>query len=145
MYLFRGTRVMDDSPRIVVWAGVLIRRDQSVLLVRQGYGEQYWSLPGGVMEPGESIDRAAVREVQEETGLQVRVRRVVGLYSKPDEGALAVTFEGEVVGGILRADHEITDCRYFPFDELPKPIREHLRRRVDDFRRELPYTLIVTQ
>jgi 8-oxo-dGTP diphosphatase len=80
--------MMDASPRIVVWAGVLIRQDESILLVRQGYGDRYWSLPGGMMEPGESIDHAAIREVQEETGLHVRIKRVVGLYSKPDEGAL---------------------------------------------------------
>lgn len=136
---------MGDLPRVVVWAGVLIRRDQSVLLVRQGYGERYWSLPGGTMELGESIDQAAIREVQEETGLHVRLKRVVGLYSKPDEGALAVTFEGEAICGTLKADHEVIDCRYFPFDELPGPAREHLRQRVEDFRRELPYTVIATQ
>ena len=92
---------MTKLPRFVVVALVFISQSDSILLVKQNYGEQYWSLPGGVMEPGESIDQTAIREVKEETGLDVRLKRVVGLYSKPDEGTLAVAFEGEVIGGDL--------------------------------------------
>ena len=134
-----------DLPRFVVVALVLIRRDDSILLVRQSYDQQYWSLPGGMMEPGESIDQAAIREVREETGLDVRLTRVVGLYSKPAENALAVTFAGEVGGGTLQAAHEVSECRYFPFDHLPEPIRDHLRGRIEDFRRDTPFAAFRTQ
>lgn len=137
---------MKAPHRFIIVALVFIRKDDSILLVKQNYGEQYWSLPGGVMEPGESIDQTAIREVKEETGLDVRLKRVVGIYSKPDEGALAVTFEGEIIGGNLKpATNEISVCGYFPFDLLPEPIREHLRERVEDFRRNVPYTVFRTQ
>jgi ADP-ribose pyrophosphatase YjhB (NUDIX family) len=122
-----------DLPRHVVVVLVFIRQGDHILLVRQNYGRRYWSLPGGVMELGESIDEAAIREVKEETGLDVRLTRIVGLYSKPGEEALAVTFEAEIVGGTLHADHEISECSFFPVDQLPQPIREHLRDRVADF------------
>ena len=136
---------MTNQPCVTVVALVFIQQGDAILLVKQGYGEQYWSLPGGKMEPGESIDEAAIREVMEETGLDVRLKRVVGLYSKPNEDGLAVCFEGEVLGGILKADHEITECRYFPYDRIPEATREHLRQRIEDFRGNFPYAVIRTQ
>ena len=138
-------RQMTNPPCVTVVALVFIQQDDAILLVRQNYGQQYWSLPGGAMEPDESIDEAAIREVKEEAGLDVRLRRVVGLYSKPSEDGLAVCFEGEVIGGILKADHEITECRYFPYDLIPEATREHLLQRIDDFRCNLPHTVIRTQ
>jgi 8-oxo-dGTP diphosphatase len=136
---------MTDLPRHVVVVLVFIRQDDRILLVRQDYGSGYWSLPGGSMEHGESIDEAAVREVKEETSLDVRIMRVVGLYAKPKEEAIAITLEAEVTGGTLQADNEIDECCFFPVDQLPQPIREHLRERVADFCRELPSAVMRTQ
>jgi 8-oxo-dGTP diphosphatase len=137
---------MSELPRHIVVALVYICKDDAMLLVKQNYGPEYWSLPGGVVELGESIEEAAIREAGEETGLQVRIKRVVGLYSKPGEGSLAVTFEAEVMGGTLDpACNDVSDCRYFPLDALPEHAREHLRQRVDDYRRRLPYAVIRAQ
>ncbi len=136
---------MTELPRVTVVALVFIQQERSILLVKQSYGNQYWSLPGGAMEPGESIDQAAIREVKEETGLDIRLIRVVGLYSKPNESALAVCFEGQVLGGSLNADNEIAECRFFSFGSLPEPTRHHLHQRIADFRADLPYTVIRTQ
>jgi ADP-ribose pyrophosphatase YjhB (NUDIX family) len=118
---------------ITVVALVFIEREGGILLVKQDYGSQYWSLPGGKMEPGESIDQAAIREVKEETGLDIRLKRVVGLYSKPGENGLAICFEAEQVGGVLTADHEIVECGYFAPNSLPEPIRHHLKQRIEDY------------
>jgi 8-oxo-dGTP diphosphatase len=98
-----------------------------------------------MMERGESIEQTAIREAKEETGLDIRLRRVVGLYSKPSEGALAVSFEGEVLGGTLQADNEISECRFFPFDQLPASIREHFYQRVEDYRSGFTYAIVRTQ
>jgi ADP-ribose pyrophosphatase YjhB (NUDIX family) len=130
---------------VSVIALVCIDQDGKILLVRQGYGRRYWSLPGGKMEPGESIDETARREVKEETGLDIRVRRVVGLYSKPLEGGLAVCFAGEVAGGELRPDNEITRCGYFSYDRLPRPARQHMQQRIADFRSDLSHVVVRTQ
>jgi 8-oxo-dGTP diphosphatase len=128
-----------DLPRFAVTALVFIAPGDSLLLVRQNYGKRYWSLPGGSVEPGESVDQAAVREVKEETGLDVRLTRLVGVYSKPAQDALAVCFEAEVLGGSLsEATDEIVECCYFPPDDLPEPVREHLRERIADWRRGEP-------
>ena len=121
-------------------------RSDQVLLVRQNYGKRYWSLPGGSMEHGESIEQAAVREAKEETGLDVRLTRLVGVYSKPEQNALAVCFEAEIVGGSVQdATDEVVECRYFSPDALPEPIRDHLRTRIADWRQGLPHAVWSSQ
>jgi ADP-ribose pyrophosphatase YjhB (NUDIX family) len=135
-----------DFPRLLVVALVFIRQQDAILLVKQNYGAKYWSLTGGIVEPDESFDQAAMREVREETGLEVRIRRVVGLYSKPDEGALAITFDADVISGSLKPPtDEIAKCQYFPLDHLPPHVRSHLRQRVKDYRQNLPGTAMRTQ
>lgn len=47
--------------------------------VKQSYGNQYWSLPGGLVEYGKSVDQAAIRKVKEEIDLDIRVKRMVGM------------------------------------------------------------------
>ena len=131
--------IKQELPRFAVTVLAFIAQGDAILLVRQNYGKRYWSLPGGSMEPGESVDQAAVREVKEETGLDARLTRLVGVYSKPAEDALAVCFEAEVVGGAFdEATDEIVECRYFPADDLPEPIREHLRERIADWQQRRP-------
>ncbi|MDX9955092.1 MAG: NUDIX domain-containing protein [Anaerolineae bacterium] len=119
---------------IVVTVLVFIEQEGQLLLVQQNYGARYWSLPGGVMEAGESIDQTAIREVKEETGLDIRLKRIVALYSKPRENGLAVCFAGEVTGGVLAPDNEIIACGYFSPAALPEPVRPHLRQRIEDYR-----------
>jgi len=115
-------------------AGAIIRDDEGrVLLIYRGDGRG-WSLPGGMMEPGERIADCIVREVREETGLEVEPVRIVGVYSDPaythitypngDEvHFVSTTFECRIVGGKLRADgDESLDVRYFPPDALPDPV-----------------------
>ena len=136
---------MTGPPKTVVTVLVFIPRGDAILLARQNYGRQYWSLPGGVMEAGESVEQAAIREVKEETGLDIQLGRLVGVYSKPGENGLALTFEGRVTGGVLQADNEIAEVRYFPLANLPENIRQHLRQRVEDFQAGLPEALVRTQ
>lgn len=137
---------MSELPRHIVVVLLCISRDDAILLVAQNYEPEYWSLPGGVVEIGESIEEAAVREAREETGLQVRIKRLVGLYSKPREGSLAVTLEADVVGSSLGpVCDDVSECWYFPMDGLPVHAREHFRQRVDDYRLELPYAVIRIQ
>jgi argininosuccinate lyase len=136
-----------DLPRFAVTVLVVVARDDAVLLVRQSYGKRYWSLPGGSMEStqsgrSESVEQAAVREVKEETGLDVRLTRLVGIYSKPEQDALAILFAAEVLGGsVQEATDEVVECRYFSPDTLPDPIREHLRQRIADWKQGLPYAV----
>lgn len=121
-----------------VVALVFITNEAGLLLVEQNYGQKYWSLPGGMVESNETIEQAAVREVREETGLEVHLSKTVGIYLKPEEDGLAITFEGQVDGGMLKADAEIRTCEYFPTDRLPSHIRDHFWQRLEDFTKSAP-------
>ena len=136
----------ENLPQFAVTALAYVAQDDAVLLVRQSYGRRYWSLPGGSVEQGESVEGAAVREVKEETGLDVRLARLVGVYSKPAQNAVAVLFEAEVTGGsIHEATDEIVECGYFRPDALPAPVRDHLAQRIADARRGRPDAVWRTQ
>jgi 8-oxo-dGTP pyrophosphatase MutT (NUDIX family) len=98
-----------------------------ILLTRRADNGQ-WCLPGGGLESGESAAEACEREVWEETGLQIRVKRLVGVYSHPDQLVVypdgnkafivALHFEADVIGGELALSEETTDFGYFTLDEM---------------------------
>jgi len=97
--------------------GILYDAAGAILLVRQREGD-VWSTPGGVVEPDESPAEAVIREVREETGLDVRPVRVLGVFGGPafvvcypngDESQYVMTvFECSVVGGKAAPDHDET-------------------------------------
>ena len=95
------------------------------------------------MDAGESASEACVREVLEETGLAVRVTRMVGVYTSPDliieypDGnrvqPVAFSFEVEVVGGELGLSDETTDYGYFTMQEMDGlDLMEHHKERIED-------------
>ena len=117
--------------RIGVFA--LIIKDSEVLLGRRR-DIDWWNLPGGGMEVGETVDEALRREVLEETGLQVRVGRLVGVYSKPQKQELVLALLCEIVGGVLVETEETIECRFFPSDALPaNTLPKHAERVRDAF------------
>ena len=87
-----------------------------------------WCLPGGGMDAGESVAEACEREVWEETGLRVCVKRLVGVYSHSDQlvvypdgnkaHIVALHFEAEVIGGEAGLSNETTDFGYFTEEEI---------------------------
>ena len=103
-----------------------------------------WGLPGGGVEIGESIQEGVVREVFEETGLRVEVKRLVGLYSDPRLYSImsypggdvvqyvTAAFECERRSGELRLSEESTDLRYFPAKALPENSVLSHRLRIED-------------
>lgn len=98
-----------------------------ILLTRRADNGQ-WCLPGGAVESGESVAEACEREVLEETGLIVRVKRLVGVYSHPDQlvvypdgnkiQVVALHFEVDVIGGEAGLSNETSDFGYFTLEEM---------------------------
>ena len=113
---------------------------------------ELWALPGGGMELGESIEQGAVREVKEETGLDVEVDGLVGVYTNPqhvmayDDGEVrqqfSLCFTTKLLGGELQFDDESTDIAWVAEGDLAGyPMHPSMRLRVQHFfdRRPLPY------
>jgi ADP-ribose pyrophosphatase YjhB (NUDIX family) len=103
----------DDSPDLVECAGAVIRDEAGrLLVVRRGRepARGAWSLPGGLIEPGEAPAEAAAREVLEETGLVVEIGKL--LQTVVVMGYLVHDFAATVVGGELRAGDDASDVRW---------------------------------
>jgi 8-oxo-dGTP pyrophosphatase MutT (NUDIX family) len=112
-----------------------------------------WCLPGGRMESGESVTEACEREVWEETSLHVRVKRLVGVYSHPDQlvvyadgnkaHIVALHFEAGILGGTPALSNETTDFGYFTMDEIQTMdfLGRHKERIIDTLGNH-PETLI---
>ncbi len=102
--------------------GAAVVRDGRVLLVQEAAGPYAgtWSLPKGVVEPGETADMAALRELREETGLEGRVLGVVGLRtrSRPDFTSLFVVFRVDAPGEPRPDQKEVSQARFFSADEI---------------------------
>jgi 8-oxo-dGTP diphosphatase len=115
--------------RIGVYA--LIFDDGRVLLAHRR-DIDWWNLPGGGMEMGETVEEAVCREVREETGLKVQVERLVGVYSKPQKQEIVLTFRCNVTGGELQATEESRACVYFSPAALPRNTLPKHRQRIED-------------
>ncbi|HEX9899080.1 MAG TPA: NUDIX hydrolase [Candidatus Methylomirabilis sp.] len=104
-----------------VATGAVFSLDGGVLLVQRGIEPSYgkWVFPGGYVDRGESLEAAAIREVKEESGLDVRLTRLLGVYSSPGHPVILIAYAGEVTGGSLQVDEEGLDARVFAPAEIP--------------------------
>ena len=78
-----------------------------------------WNLPGGCLEKEETPWEGVIREVKEETGLDVEIEKLAGVYSKPEEGDIVFQFICKVIGGKLEINDEADKLEYFTFANLP--------------------------
>lgn len=118
------------TPKVGAHAAVFDSAER-ILLVRRADDDR-WCLPCGWVEPNEAPAETVVREVREETGLEIEVRRLTGVFSrKADSGygphaAIAVGYLCEVVGGRAHASHEVSEIRYRRIDEVADWHEKHL-------------------
>ena len=91
-----------------------------------------WNLPGGGVESGELPTEAAVRETREETGLDIEIERLVGVYGKPYQDDLVFVFTAKIVGGQLTLTDEADECRYFALRDFPANTIPKYVERIQD-------------
>ncbi len=93
--------------------------DNKILLVlRNDY--DLWNLPWGALESNESPWNWVIREVKEETGLDVKVKKLNWVYSKVNEDEIVFSFECEIIGWKIQLNEEAKDIKYFSFNDIPK-------------------------
>jgi 8-oxo-dGTP diphosphatase len=112
----------------------VIQNRQILLTQRSDF--PIWVLPGGAVDDGESLAQAAIRETREETGLEVELTRLVGVYSRPHwryGGDHSTLFAARPIGGNLcTVTDETLDAGYFDPNELPDTLGWWHRQRVLD-------------
>lgn len=122
-----GNRVGRQG-KIRCGVAAVIQDEAGRILVTRRSDNGRWCLPGGHVDPGESISEACVREVLEETGLEIVPEGLIGVYSTPDilvaypDGNLAqfvsLCLRARVIGGTLSLSEETTDAGYYSLDAL---------------------------
>jgi 8-oxo-dGTP pyrophosphatase MutT (NUDIX family) len=125
---------------------VVIEQGQILLIQRQDL--KIWALPGGAIEPGESVTQAAIREVREETGLEVELTRLVGLYARPQwiGSPHSAIFAARPIGGSLRPQpEEVLALQYVSPSYLPEPFLWWHRQPILDAMQEVGGSVVWTQ
>lgn len=137
---------------LVVAASAVVADDQGRILLQRRRDNDLWALPGGGMDMGDSLPGTAVREVKEETGLNVEITGLVGTYTDPrhviaySDGEVRrqfnVCFTARVIGGSLAISDESTELRFIEpgeLDALPMHHTQRIRLTHCLEQRERPY------
>lgn len=106
---------------------VIAERDSAILLVKRKYppGEGLWCLPTGFIEQNETPEESAVREVEEETGLRVRIDGLFDSWSSAEDPRTPIVcfaFTAHILGGTLAPGDDAVDARFFTPGNLPHDI-----------------------
>ena len=113
-------RVMQDE-FLVGLTGIILNDKDEVLVVNHVYrdGNSYWSLPGGYSKGKEHPREGLAREIEEETGLIVRVTRELKIRTDRETARLYISLLGHYVGGKFRPSAEVSEAKFCKFDDLP--------------------------
>ncbi len=107
--------------RVGVVVGCLIKKDGRYLLVQENQeaARGLWNLPAGHVDKGESLEQAAIREVQEETGFDVRLVSQLAIYHEEASKSVKHVYSAEIIGGELNAqESEILQVKWLSYEEV---------------------------
>ena len=126
-------RIVYSDPKLAVAA--IVPHGDGIVLIKRGIEPEYgkWSFPSGYVDRGEVVERAVEREVLEETTLEVKADRLVGLYSRPGRAVVLAVYEARITGGTLSAADEALDANIFHPESLPSLAFEHDDQIVRDW------------
>ena len=127
---------MGEPPKHIVAACVVVTNEKDEILLIKG-PRRGWEPPGGQVEAGESIRDAGIREVKEESGVDVEIVRFCGIFQNITRGVCSTIWLGKPVGGELATSEESLEVGYFALDEGLKMItwgnfRERIQMALDE-------------
>ena len=108
----------------------VIVKERSILLI-QRKNEPFkgkWALPGGYIDENETAEQCCAREALEETGLEIEVKQLIGVFSRPGRdprGTVAAAYLCGVTGGQLKGGSDANEAKWFPLGELPALAFDH--------------------
>ncbi len=120
-----------------VAADVIIEIGDRIVFIERKNDPPGWALPGGFVEFGETVEQAAVREAEEETGLEVQLMSLLGIYSRPDRDPRGHTIGVVYIGsasGEPRGQDDAREARLFLPAHPPTPLAFDHARIVADYR-----------
>jgi 8-oxo-dGTP diphosphatase len=129
--------VPDRQPRLAADCIIQLGGDpRRIVLVRRKNPPHGWAIPGGFVDYGESVEAAAIREMKEETGLDVRLVRQLHIYSDPSRDprghTVTIVFVGQAFG-TPRGDDDALEARAFGEDEIPEDLAFDHAQVLDDY------------
>ncbi|RME84810.1 MAG: NUDIX domain-containing protein [Caldilineae bacterium] len=141
---FRIGEGVTREARIRLGCSITIVDDEGRVLLQKRRDGDWWGLPGGGVDPGETFTAAAIRETREETGLEVEIVRLLGAFTEPDicvcypDGSrvqiASLNFLARIVGGrLIESNGETAELRWFGADNLPANLMPTHRRRLAHF------------
>ena len=128
---------------IGVFAIIFDEEGRVLLCHRNDY--DLWNLPGGGLEADETPSDAVTREVLEETGLEVDVDRLTGVYTKVGKNEMVFSFLCHITGGHLKTTNEADKVEFFSVEEIPKNTSPKQVQRIKDCLENPGKTLFKTQ
>ena len=128
-----GAVVFLDPKLAVV---VIVSHKDNILMVKRDIEPMMgrWSFPSGYVDRGEVVEEAAVREVREETNVEARLDRLLGVYSAQAAPVVLIAYAARVSGGIAEAGDETQAVGWFPSDDLPPLPFPHDEEIISDWR-----------
>lgn len=121
------------DPKLAVVA--LVSMEEKLVLVRRAIEPAIgrWAFPSGYVDRGETVESAAIREVKEETGLDIKITSLIGLYSSANRPVVLAVYSCEVIGGILYAGSETDAVGKYDPNQLPDLPFEHDQKILEDW------------
>ena len=107
------------DPKVAV---VVLNADaDGLLMVKRGVEPHLgkWAFPSGYVDRGEVVEHAAIREMKEETGLDVALDALIGVYSLQDSPVVLIVYAAHAIGGALAPGHDAQDAKRIPLHALP--------------------------
>ncbi|MBS3782201.1 MAG: NUDIX domain-containing protein [Candidatus Thermoplasmatota archaeon] len=130
----KGDVYRNPSPTV---DGIVKQNDKLLLIKRKNSPfKGDYALPGGFVEYNEPVEKAVIREVEEETGLKTKIKRLIGVYSAPDRDPrghmISTVFSLDITGGSPEGGSDAEKARYFDIEHLPELAFDH-EDIIDDF------------
>lgn len=127
-------------PSVTVDAIILNEKGEVLLIKRKNEPfKDCWALPGGFVEYGEKVEEATLREVKEETGLEVEIIKLHNVYSDPKRDprghTISIVYFCKIKGGKLKGSDDAKEARFFKFKEDMPLAFDHLKILKDFFKR----------